>query len=295
MAHNTWSQFATCSSNVVIDLLPENGYRILMQGFPAGIHSGTDFFICSSGFVGTETTIDYFNGFDPRGIPEFVRIRKAMQYAANLDESLKIMIDGNNGGYANTWLFGDVRTNEIARLELGLKHHSVERTRDGFYAGSNITQNIPLMREETEEDFDNINYSDIARRVRWLELFDKWMGKIDVERGKLMLADHYDVYAGRELPGARTICGHWELEPDPAGSSRDAWAKPYYPAGAVDGKVVDARMALEMAFWAKWGSSCDIPFDAKKFLQEHRQYDYLAGYLKSRPTQPWTVFNSHSK
>jgi hypothetical protein len=54
-------------------------------------------------------------------------------------------------------------------------------------------------------------------------------------------------------------------------------------------------MALEMAFWAKWGSSCDIPFDAKKFLQEHRQYDYLAGYLKSRPTQPWTVFNSHSK
>ena len=295
MAHNTWSLFATCSSNVVIDLLPDNGYRILMQGFPAGIHSGTDFFICSSGLVGTETTIDYFKGFDPGGIPEFVRIRKAMQYAASLDESLKIMIDGNNGGYANTWLFGDVRTNEIARLELGLKQHSVERTRDGFYTGSNITQNIPLMREETEADFDNIKYSDIARRVRWLELFDKWTGKIDVERGKLMLADHYDVYAGKELPGARTICGHWELDPDPAGSSRDAWAKPCCPAGALDGKVVDARMALEMAFWAKWGSSCDIPFDAKKFLQEHRQYDYLAGYLKSRPTQPWTVFKARSK
>ncbi|MGA2363309.1 MAG: C45 family peptidase [Candidatus Aminicenantales bacterium] len=295
MAHNTWSQFVPADSNVIIDLLPEKGFRILMQGFPAAIHSGTDFFICSSGLVGTETTIDYFKGFDPDGIPEFVRIRKAMQYAGNLDESLKIMIDGNNGGYANTWLFGDVHSNEIARLELGLKYHSVERTRDGFYSGSNITENIPLMRQETEADFDNIKHSDIARRVRWLELFDKWMGKVDVERGKLMLGDHYDVYAGREMPGDRTICGHWELAPDPAGSSSDAWAKPFYPAGALDGKVVDARMAQEMAFWAKWGSSCDIPFDAQKFLREHRQYDYLKGYLKSRPAQPWTVFKSSSK
>ena len=295
MAHNTWSQFVPASSNVVIDLLPEKGFRMLMQAFPAAIHSGTDFFICSSGLVGTETTIDYFKGFDPDGVPEFVRIRRAMQYARSLDESLKIMIDGNNGGYANTWLFGDIRTNEIARLELGLKQHSIERTRDGFYCGSNITENIPLLRQETEGDFDNIKHSDIARRVRWLDLFDKWMGKIDAERGKLMLADHYDVYAGKEQPGDRTICGHWELAPDPAGNSSDTWAKPFYPGGALDGKVVDARMAGEMSFWAKWGSSCDIPFDAPKFLREHRQYDYLKGYLKSRPAQPWTVFKSTSK
>jgi hypothetical protein len=295
MAHNTWSFFVPADSNVVIDLLPEKGSRILMQGFPAAIHSDTDFFICSSGLVGTETTIDYFKGFDPNGIPEFVRIRKAMQYARDLDEALKIMIDGNNGGYANTWLFGDVRSNEIARLELGLKFHSIERTRDGFYCGSNITENIPLLRQETDADFDNIKHSDIARRVRWLELFDKWMGKIDVESGKLMLGDHYDVYAGKDMPGDRTICGHWELASDPAGGSSDAWAKPFYPAGALDGKVVDARMAHQMTFWAKWGSSCDIPFDAEKFLREHRQYDHLKGYLKSRPAQPWTVFKSGSK
>jgi len=295
MAHNTWSFFVPADSNVVIDLLPEKGSRILMQAFPAAIHSDTDFFICSSGFVGTETTIDYFKGFDPDGIPEFVRIRKAMQYARDLDEALKIMIDGNNGGYANTWLFGDVRSNEIARLELGLKFHSIERTRDGFYCGSNITENIPLLRQETDADLDNIKHSDIARRVRWLDLFDKWMGRVDVERGKLMLGDHYDVYAGKDMPGDRTICGHWELAPDPAGGTGDAWAKPFYPAGALDGKVVDAKMAQEMSFWAKWGSSCDIPFDAEKFLREHRQYDHLKGYLKSRPAQPWTVFKSGSK
>jgi hypothetical protein len=295
MAHNTWTSYVSSSSSVIIDLLPEKGRRILMQGFPAGIHSGTDFFICASGLVGTETTIDSFKGFDPEGIPEFVRVRQAMQYATNLDDFLKIMITGNNGGYANTWLLGDVRTDEIARLELGLKNHSVERTRDGFYCGSNITENIPLLRQETDSDFDNIKYSDIARRVRWLELFDKWTGKVDVERAKLMLADHYDVYAGKELAGSRTICGHFELDPDPAGAPGDSWAKPYYPGGALDGKVVDARMAQEMTFWAKWGSSCDIPFDAEKFFKAHRQYNYLSGYLKSRPTQPWTVFKSRSK
>jgi hypothetical protein len=295
LAHNTWTSYVTCRSNIVIDLVPEKGFRMLMQAYPAAIHSGTDFFVCSSGIVGSETTIDYFKGFDPDGLPEFIRIRKAMQYASSLDEFMKVLIEGNNGGYANTWLLGDARSNEIARLELGLQHHSIERTKDGFYAGSNITENIPLLRDETEADFDNVKRADVARRVRWLDLFDQWMGKVDVERAKLMLADHYDVCLGKEQPGARTICGHWDLDPDPAGPSGDSWAKPYYPGGALDGKVVDATMALAMTFWGKWGSSCDIPFDAERFLKAHRQYDYLKGYLKSRPAQPWTVFKSKGK
>lgn len=295
LAHNTWTSYVTDRANIVIDLVPEKGFRMLMQAYPAAIHSGTDFFVCSSGIVGAETTIDYFRGFDPDGLPEFVRIRKAMQYAPSLDEFMKVLVEGNNGGYANTWLLGDARTNEIARLELGLQHHSIERTRDGFYAGSNITENIPLLRDETEADFDNIKRADIARRVRWLDLFDQWTGKVDAERAKLMLADHYDVYLGKEQPGARTICGHWELDPDPAGPAGDSWVKPYYPGGALDGKVVDAKMALAMTFWGKWGSSCNIPFDAEAFLKAHRQYDYLKGYLKSRPARPWTVFKSKGK
>jgi hypothetical protein len=121
------------------------------------------------------------------------------------------------------------------------------------------------------------------------------MGRVDVERAKLMLGDHYDVYAGKELPGDRTICGHWDLAPDPAGIPGDSWAKPYFPGGALDGKVVDAKMALAMSFWAKWGSSCDIPFDADEFLKGHRQYDYLKGYLKSRPAEPWTIFKATTK
>jgi hypothetical protein len=37
------------------------------------------------------------------------------------------MIKNNNGAYANSWLVGDVKSGEIARMELGLKHHSLEK------------------------------------------------------------------------------------------------------------------------------------------------------------------------
>jgi hypothetical protein len=288
MVHNTWIHFASANCNVILDLLPEKGSRILMQAYPGAIHSGMDFFITSAGILGTETTIEGFKGFEPSGAPEFTRIRKTMQYAKNIDDCCKIMIEKNNGGYANTWLFGDTKTGEIARLELGLKNHKIERTTDGFYTGSNITRDIRILRHETEDDYDDIRNSNIARRVRWKQLFAKYNGKINIKTAQIMLGDHYDVYLNKELPNSRTICGHVELDPANVPSS---WAKPFYPLGSVDAKVVDSKLAREMKFWAKWGSSCNIPFDASKFLKEHQQYDYLEGYLKDRPSQPWTLFS----
>ncbi len=38
-------------------------------------------------------------------------------------------------GYANAWLLGDIRSGEIARLELGLKQVAFERKKDGFFLG----------------------------------------------------------------------------------------------------------------------------------------------------------------
>jgi len=49
-------------------------------------------------------------------------------------------------------------------------------------------------------------------------------------------------------------------------------------------------MAKNWQFWAKWGSSCDIGFDAEQFLKKHTQYEWLQGYLKDLPAQPWTIF-----
>jgi hypothetical protein len=67
------------------------------------------------------------------------------------------------------------------------------------------------------------------------------------------------------------------------------------PHGVLDGKVVDSKMAKQMSFVARWGSACGLPFDAKKFLEQHPQYDWMNGLLKDRPTQSWTVFKAGEK
>jgi len=35
-----------------------------------------------------------------------------------------------------------------------------------------------------------------------------------------------------------------------------------------------------------------MPFVADEFLEEHIQWNYLDGYLKDRPTRPWTNFKA---
>ncbi len=54
--------YETTLPNVVIDIQPDKGHRILMQTMPGWIHSGSDFFITDAGLVGTETTIVGFEG-----------------------------------------------------------------------------------------------------------------------------------------------------------------------------------------------------------------------------------------
>ncbi len=110
IAHNNWSEYKEGSRwNIIFDIAPAQGHRILMDGMPGLIHSGDDFGVNSAGIAITETTIGYFSGFDPKGIPEFVRARKAMQYSSSIDDYARIMKDGNNGGYANTWLVADTQ------------------------------------------------------------------------------------------------------------------------------------------------------------------------------------------
>jgi hypothetical protein len=288
MAHNTWVSYASGRfCNIIVDIVPDKGHRILMQSWGPLIYSGTDFFITSAGLIGTETTIGSFTGFNEKGTPVFERARKAMQYANSIDEWARIMIENNSGAYANSWLLGDIKTNEIARLELGLKHHSLEKKTDGYISGSNVTDNLGILREETKgAAYDDIRNRAVARRERWKQLMKKHYGKIDVEIAKRMLADHYDMYLEKENPSCRTICGHFELDDGRIPGNRGA----YLPAGAVDGKVVDSNLAKNWQLWAKWGSSCDIGFDAKEFLEKHTQYDWLQGYLKDIPAEPWTIF-----
>jgi hypothetical protein len=165
MAHNTWTDYATGKfCNIIVDIIPEKGNRMMMQSWGPLIYSGTDFFITSAGLVGTETTIGGFSGFNSKGTPVFERARKAMQYAKNIDEWAHIMIQRNNGAYANSWLLGDIKTNEIARLELGLKHHSLEKKKTGYFHGSNVTDNMKILREEAQD----ASYDDVRNFRVWL-------------------------------------------------------------------------------------------------------------------------------
>jgi hypothetical protein len=290
LAHNTMGSYILAIAYVIIDLVPAKGHRILMQTQPGWIHSGSDFFITDAGLVGSETTIGGFHGFSEKGIPEFVRMRRATQDAGTLDEWCAIMKRGNNGGYANAWLLGDVNSGEIARLELGLKYTALERTRDGYFIGSNVAENLHILRLETDVKDEDIRDSSVARRIRWKQLMKENAGKIDVAKAKEMEADCYDVCLQKEYPGGRTLNSHGELEPDGSNSG-----PPFDPSGTFDAKAVDRAMAKRMSFAARWGSADGMAFEADKFLGEHPQFDWQTGFLKSRPAEPWVEFTAGEK
>ena len=288
LAHNTMSEYTMALYNVVIDLVPARGHRILMQTQAGWIHSGTDFFVTDAGLVGSETTIGNFHGFTEKGIPEFIRMRRATQDAGNIDDWCAIMKKGNNGGYANAWLIGDVNTKEIARLELGLKYIGFERTRDGFFLGSNIAENLKILRLETDTHDTDIRTSPVARRVRWKKLMKENAGRIDLAKAREFEADCYDsCNVTTDKLNGRALDAHGELDPQ-TGTNRI----PFYPAGTADAKVVDTAMAKKMSFSARWGSGDGVAFDAGKFLTDHPQFDWMEGILQSRPAQPWVDFSA---
>ena len=290
LGHNTMSSFYYPLCNVILDILPEKGHRILMQSVAGLIHSETDFFITNAGLVGSETTIGGFFPFDEKGVPEFARMRHATQYASTIDEWCEIMKTGNNGGYANAWLIGDINTNEIARLELGLKYVGFEKKKDGYFTGSNVAEDIKILRFETKSSELDIRYSSVARRVRWKQLMKENAGKINVDLAEKLEADHYDTYLNTTTPDIRTLCSHPDLDADTYGVDI-----PFAPWGTLDGKVVDSKMAKQMSFVARWGSACGTPFDAKGYLEKHQQFDWMEGLIKDRPAQPWTSFRAGEK
>jgi hypothetical protein len=236
----------------------------------------------------TETTISQFHGFDPDGIPEFVRARKAMQYSQSIDDFARIMKEGNNGGYANDWLIADRNTGEIASLELGLKHVNLWRTKDGYFAGSNYPIDPQLAKDETDFDVADKSVSANARHVRWDKVLNEHKGKIDVSLGQRFLGDHFDTFTGKVDAGERTLCGHIEL------SSRGSkpWQPPFGTAGAVQNKVADATMAEQMSLWAFMGHACGINFKAAKHMEAHPEFAWEKDVLRDLDAHKWTVFKA---
>jgi hypothetical protein len=293
IAHNNWTNYANGERwRIVFDIVPQHGYRMLMDGFPGVIASDDDFGINSDGLLVTETTISQFNGWNPNGIAEFERARKALQYAGSIDDYVRIMNEGNNGGYANDWLLGDRKTGEIAQFEQGLKHTRVWRTKDGYFVGANFPSDPQVTKDETTFDVHDLSNSANARHIRWEQLMAQYKGKIDARLAEQFESDHFDTYTKKEGADSRTLCGH--VDTDKAGISIWNWG-PHFPGGAVQGKVTDSAMASRMELIAHLGHPCGASFFAKPFLEAHPEYGWQAPILRDMPAGPWTTFTSGQK
>jgi len=184
-----WPQTLAEQTNVMLDIKPETGHRLLMQSYPGGIESGTDWYQNDAGIVLTETTIDQ-TPFNPQGTPVAFRARMAIQYAANIDEVVKQLGTRNNGLYTNEWLIGDAKNNEIAMYELGTNHTKLWRSSKdewfngttGFYWGDNNAKDMTINLEYLPDPQGAPRYVPFVPSVRdlaWQDLYRQYKGQID--------------------------------------------------------------------------------------------------------------------
>jgi len=279
MGHNLWWDLLMGQRfDVIVDITPERGNRFVMDALPGLIHSASDFAINSAGILVTETTISGLMGFDPNGLPEFMRMRKATQYANSLDEWADIMRKGNNGGYANTWLLADTKTEEIGRLELGLKNVIWEKKKNGWFVGSNFPDSPKLIAEEVPGGWskDPRRNGCEARRLRWNTLLNANRGQIDAEKAKAFLADTVDAVTGAKGATGRTLCGR----NDGLGILH----------GATNTKVTTSELASHLSFWARMGYSDGSTFDAASFLAKYPTYAPFTGYLHDIPAREYILY-----
>jgi hypothetical protein len=241
----------------------------------------------------TETTLPMAKGFDVKGIPEFERSRKAMQYAGSIAEYAAIMRKGNNGGYANSWLVGDRKTNEIAYLELGLHHTPLTVKKDGFFVSSNFAQNAEVIRDDTPGFEPNNPESTMnARHIRALAFMKEHYGKLDTTLAEAYLSDHYDTYEKKVDAGMRSLCGHEEM----SALGEPVWGDPpFSPGGAVTGKVMDSDMAAKLSFIGRAGHPCGEDFLAEPFFKAHPEFAWEKPILHDMKAGPWTVIVAGAK
>jgi hypothetical protein len=223
-----WGGYTGVHWDVICDVVPSQGRRLVYETFPGGIHSGTDFYINDAGIMIGETTVMQ-TPFDAEGEPQSSRIRKAAQYGKSIDDVVRILTENNNGLYTNDWLIGDTKSDEIAILLLGTKKHKLWRSKKGDFPGgtegflwSDNNAKDPEVRKEyvpdpTNAPFDVV-FSPVNRDLEFMDFYKRDKGRMDAISAVNMLA-----------------------------------TSPINRPHACDGKVTTSAMAEKMVFLAHYG------------------------------------------
>ena len=229
IGHVTWWPLTLAEqTNVMLDIQPAEGHRIVMQSYPGGIESGTDWYQNDAGMVLTETTIRQ-SPFNIEGTPVAFRAREAIQHGGNVDEVVERLGSRNNGLYTNEWLIGDGKNNEVAMYELGTAHTRLWRSSknewfagtEGFYWGDNNAKALEVRLEYVPDPQgapEYVPYFPYARDTAWQDLYGKYRGQIDEQFGFLAF---------------RTA--------------------PLVSASTMDAKIATADMARNLMVWAAMG------------------------------------------
>lgn len=229
IGHTTfWPLTLAEQTNVMLDIQPAQGRRVLMQAYPGGIQSGTDWYQNDAGVVLTETTIRQ-SPFNINGTPVAFRARRAIQYGSNVDEVVRHLSEKNNGLYTNEWLIGDSKNDEIAMFELGTNKTKLWRSSknewfngtEGFYWGCNNSKDLQVRLEHAIDPKSrpvHIPFQPSARDLKWQELYAAHKGTID---------------EGFAFQAFRTA--------------------PLVSASAFDAKITTSAMAPRMMLWAVLG------------------------------------------
>ncbi|MGD8439262.1 MAG: C45 family autoproteolytic acyltransferase/hydrolase [Holophagae bacterium] len=223
-----WYGYTGVHWNVITDVIPSEGHRLVYQTFPGGIHSGADFYINDAGIVIGETTVAQ-TPWEPDSTPQSNRIRKAAQYADSIDDVERILWQGNNGMYTNDWPIADITTGEAAILLLGTHTKKLWRTGEdmapfgtpGFLWANNNNRDPEVRKEYLAQPDDrpfDLMFSPWNRDIAFNEFYRSHAGEIDDT-------------AAVEL-----------------------WASsPINRAHACDGKITTTEMAEQMVFLAHHG------------------------------------------
>jgi len=264
IGHTTfWSLTLAEQTNVMLDIKPEKGHRVLMQAYPGGIQSGTDWYQNDAGVVLTETTIRQ-SPFDINGTPVAYRARKAIQYGTNVDLVVQHLKDRNNGLYTNEWLIGDAKNDEIAMFELGTKRTKLWRSSknewfggtEGFYWGCNNSKDLNVRLEYVPDPQGrptHLPYMPSARDLKWQEMYREHKGSIDENFGFLAF---------------RTA--------------------PLVSSSAFDAKITTSEMAAKTMLWAVLGKPNEREWVPSRWQKE--QYPNNEGIHSSG----YRLFQAHA-